>query len=168
MLFFVPYLQKKYILSSTVHAHKRGLDKYCEAFSAEGYTCVAFDYRHHGGSTGKPRGLISVSKQLEDYHSAIAYTRSLSQVDPERIGIFGSSFAGGHAIQVAAQDSRIKATISQCPFTHGLRSALKAGITVAPFIFARALRDWMWGSDDAPITISLVGNPGDGEFPFLN
>lgn len=110
--------------------------------------------------------MISVSKQLEDFHSAIEFTRSLSQVDPERIGIFGSSFGGGNVIQVASQDSRIKATISQCPFTHGLRSALKAGITVAPFIFARALRDWMWGSDDEPIMISLIGNPGEGEYSF--
>jgi cephalosporin-C deacetylase-like acetyl esterase len=140
-----------------------GLDKYCEAFSSVGYTCLAFDYRHHGGSTGKPRGLINVSKQLEDFHSAIAYIRSLSEVDAERVGIFGSSFGGGNVIQVASQDSRLKATISQCPFTSGFHSSLTTGVMATPFIVARALRDLMWGSDDEPITISLIGEPGSSE-----
>ena len=141
----------------------RGLDKYCEAFSSVGYTCLAFDYRHHGGSTGKPRGLINVSKQLEDFHSAIAYVRSLPEVDPERVGIFGTSFGGGNVIQVASQDPRIKATISQCPFTNGFRSSLALGLTVSPFVLARALQDWVWGSDDKPVTIKLAGDPGTGE-----
>lgn len=126
-----------------------------------GYTCLAFDYRNFGGSTGKPRGLISVPLQLEDFHAAIAYVRSLPEVDADSIAVMGSSFGGGNVIQVASQDPTIKATISQCPFTHGLRSGLKLGILPTPFILARALRDWFWSSTDNPVTISLVGNPGE-------
>lgn len=140
-----------------------GMDKYCEEFSRVGYTCLAFDYRNFGGSTGKPRGHINTTKQVEDFHAAIAYIRSLPQVAPERVGIFGSSFGGGNVIQVASQDPRLKATISQCPFTNGLLSTSKVGIAVAPFVAARALRDFMWGSNDDPVTISLIGEPGSGE-----
>lgn len=139
-----------------------GMDKYCEEFAQVGYTCLAFDYRNFGESTGKPRRLISPTLQVEDFHAAIAYIRSLSQVDPERVGIFGSSFGGGNVIVVASQDSRIKATISQCPFTNGFKSTSKIGLML-PFVAARALRDFIWHSDDDPVTISLTGPPGSGE-----
>ena len=61
-------------------------------------------------------------RQLEDWRNAITYARQLDGVDPDRIVLCGTSFAGGHAIRTAARDPRVAAVISQCPFTNGFAS----------------------------------------------
>lgn len=58
-------------------------------------------------------------KQVEDYRSAISYLQGEPGVDPDRIGIWGSSFAGGNVIVVAALDSRVKAVVGQVPAISG-------------------------------------------------
>jgi len=58
-------------------------------------------------------------KQVEDYRNAISYLQGEAGVDPERIGIWGSSFAGGNVIVVAALDSRVKAVVAQVPAISG-------------------------------------------------
>jgi dienelactone hydrolase len=139
------------------------LDAYSETFAAEGYTCVAFDYRCSGASTGKPEGLVDVEKQLEDWRVAIEYVRTLPNVDPTRIGIFGSSFGGGNVLRVAAQDPTIKAVISQCPFTDGFHSARTTGLWALPGLLFLGLRDYLFGTDDDPVWVPLTGPPGSGE-----
>lgn len=69
-----------------------GLQNYSQKFAEEGYLCLMFDYRHFGHSEGQPRQLLEISKQLEDWKSAVAYIRSRPDVDPEQVAIFGSSF----------------------------------------------------------------------------
>jgi dienelactone hydrolase len=144
-----------------------GLDRYSEVFSQAGYICLAFDYRYSGESSGKPRGLVDVSKQLQDWHSALDYIRSLPEVDPERVGIFGSSFGGGHVMQVGKNDTRVKAIISQCPFTNGLQSAMSAGISTAPFLMLLGIRDYLFGTDENPVRVALAAEPGGGELYLL-
>ncbi|MEK6406089.1 MAG: alpha/beta hydrolase [Acidobacteriota bacterium] len=61
-------------------------------------------------------------KQVEDYRNAISYLQGEAGVDPERIGIWGSSFAGGNVIVVAALDSRVKAVVGQVPAIGGKNS----------------------------------------------
>ena len=80
------------------------LDVYADTFNHMGYTCVVFDYRCTGGSGGLPRGLIDWHKQQEDWKSAIKYARQLEIVDPNQVGLFGTSFSGGHVIEIAATD----------------------------------------------------------------
>ena len=58
-------------------------------------------------------------KQVEDYRSALSYLQGEPGVDPDRIGIWGSSFAGGNVIVVAALDSRVKAIVGQVPAISG-------------------------------------------------
>jgi len=70
---------------------------------------MAFDYRYFGASGGEPRQLVSVAAQLEDYAAAIAFARTLPEVDPERIVVWGTSFSGGHAVAVAVADGRVAA-----------------------------------------------------------
>lgn len=170
------YSSEKYTASNPgpaiVLAHGLGgtkelqLDVYADKFNKLGYTCVVFDYRCSGASTGLPRGLVDFAKQQEDWHAALEYTRQLDNVDPERVGIFGTSFGGGHVIQVAAADKRIKAVISQCPFTDGIESSLTCGLTTIPKLMSLGIRDTLFGTDDKPITVPLVGHPGEGK-PFL-
>lgn len=54
-------------------------------------------------------------KQVEDYRSAISYLQGEPGVDPDRIGAWGSSFAGGNSVVVAALDARVKAVSVQVP-----------------------------------------------------
>jgi dienelactone hydrolase len=58
-------------------------------------------------------------KQVEDYRNAISYLQGEAGVDPDRIGIWGSSFAGGNSIVVAALDARVKAISIQVPAIAG-------------------------------------------------
>ncbi len=63
-------------------------------------------------------------KQVEDYRNAISYLQGEPGVDPDRIGIWGSSFAGGNVIVVAALDSRVKAIVGQVPAISGKNSGI--------------------------------------------
>ena len=63
-------------------------------------------------------------KQVEDYRNAISYLQGEPGVDPERIGIWGSSFAGGTVIVTAALDSRVKAIAAQVPAISGKTATL--------------------------------------------
>lgn len=167
------YSSKKYTSSNRgpaiVLGHGLGatkelkLDVYADKFNQMGYTAVVFDYRCNGGSTGLPRGLIDWNMQQADWHAALDYVRHLENVDPERVGIFGTSFGGGHVIQVGATDKRIKAVISQCPFTDGIRSALCCGFMALPRLLLLGIRDTLFGTDKDPVTVDLVGSPGQGE-----
>ncbi|MBY6365284.1 alpha/beta hydrolase [Rhodococcoides corynebacterioides] len=100
------------------------LDAYAERFTAAGYACLVFDYRHFGASGGEPRQLLDVDRQLADWAAAVRYARRLDGVDSARVVLWGSSFSGGHVVEAAARDGRIAAVVSQCPFTDGLASAL--------------------------------------------
>ncbi len=102
------------------------LSAFAERFQAKGYACLVFDYRHFGESEGEPRELLSLDRQREDWRAAVAFARSLSEVDTERVVVWGTSFGGGHAIVTAADDADIVAAIAQCPFTDGLASARQA------------------------------------------
>jgi len=92
-----------------------GLLPFAERFAAAGLDALAFDYRHFGASDGEPRQLLSVKRQLEDWAAAVAYARTLADVDPERIVLWGSSYSGGHVVAAAVADGRVAAVISQVP-----------------------------------------------------
>ena len=61
-------------------------------------------------------------KMVEDYRNAISYLQGEPGVDPDRIGVWGSSFAGGHSIMTAAVDARVKAVAIQIPSIAGKNS----------------------------------------------
>ena len=79
------------------------LDAYAERFSDAGYACLVFDYRNFGDSEGQPRQLLDVGMQLADWAAAVAYGRTIAGIDPGRIGLWGTSFGGGHVIATAAR-----------------------------------------------------------------
>lgn len=117
------------------------LDAYAERFVDAGYACVVFDYRHFGGSTGEPRQLLDIGRQIEDWKAALAWARSCRDVDGSRVVVWGSSFGGGHAIWMAAEDGNLAAAIAQCPFTDGLASLRTLNPVSAAKVVALALRD---------------------------
>jgi uncharacterized protein len=91
------------------------LDRFGEAFAAAGLVALAFDYRHYGGSEGEPRELLIPALQQEDYKNAITWLARHPLVDANRIGVWGTSFSGGHVLHLAAFDRRIKAAVAQVP-----------------------------------------------------
>ena len=105
------------------------LDRFAEAFAAAGLNVVVFDNRCFGASDGEPRQEIDPWAQIRDYRNAITYASTLPEVDPARIGIWGSSYSGAHVLVVAAIDRRVKAVVSQVPLISGhanLRALVRA------------------------------------------
>jgi dienelactone hydrolase len=117
------------------------LPAYAERFCAAGIGVLLFDYRHFGASGGEPRQLLDISRQHADFRSALAYARDLDWVDPERVGLFGSSFSGGHVLAVGAVDRRVAAIVSQCPFTDGLATLRALGLKTVMQATVAGLRD---------------------------
>jgi pimeloyl-ACP methyl ester carboxylesterase len=95
------------------------LDCYAEEFTKAGLACVVYDNRNFGASDGEPRLELDPWLQTRDYSDAITFAQTLDQADPERIGIWGSSYSGGHVLIVAATDSRVKCVVSQVPLIDG-------------------------------------------------
>jgi pimeloyl-ACP methyl ester carboxylesterase len=96
------------------------LAPYAERFAAAGMHVLLFDYRHFGASDGRPRQLVSVRRQLQDYAAAVEFARALAGVDPARVAVWGTSFSGGHALVTAARVTGVAAAICQCPMMDGL------------------------------------------------
>jgi fermentation-respiration switch protein FrsA (DUF1100 family) len=108
------------------------LDAFAEAFAAGGLNALVFDHRNFGASDGEPRQEIDPWAQIRDYRHAITYASSLSGVDADRIGVWGSSYSGGHVLVVAAIDRRVRAVVSQVPLISG--SANLQALVRADFI----------------------------------
>ena len=81
------------------------LGAFAERFAAAGFAALVFDHRGFGDSGGEP-DLFDPGAQLEDWRAAIAFARSLPEVDPSRVATFGSSMGGGNALAAAAEDPR--------------------------------------------------------------
>ena len=103
------------------------LGDYAKVFVEAGFVALTFDYRGYGGSEGTRRRLIPL-EQIDDIRNAISFFETLPQVNPDRIGLWGTSFGGGHAPYAAAIDSRIKAAVGQVGFGDGERFLLDTRI----------------------------------------
>jgi fermentation-respiration switch protein FrsA (DUF1100 family) len=101
------------------------LDRYAEVFADAGLGALVFDNRCLGASDGEPRQEVDPWLQVRDYRHAITYARTLPEVDRERIGVWGSSLSGGHALVVGAIDRRVKCVVSQVPVVSGYRNLLR-------------------------------------------
>ena len=99
------------------------LDRFAEAFAEAGIGAVVFDNRNFGASDGEPRQEIDPWRQIRDYRDAITWASGLSEVDAERIGIWGSSYSGAHVLVVGAIDRRVKCIVAQVPLISGHANA---------------------------------------------
>jgi fermentation-respiration switch protein FrsA (DUF1100 family) len=95
------------------------LDSFAEVFAGAGLNALVFDNRNFGASEGEPRQEIDPWAQVRDYRHAITYASTLDEVDAARIGVWGSSYSGGHVLVVGAIDRRVKAVVSQVPLVSG-------------------------------------------------
>lgn len=141
------------------------LNHFAERFRDAGLAVLVFDYRHFGTSDGEPRGLIDIKRQRDDYRAAITFARSIEGVDPDRIGLWGTSFSGGHVLTIAAEDPKIAAVICQNPYTDGPPTIIATMRASTPTVWLKLVAAYL---DDEfrkltgrpPRRVDLVGPPG--------
>ena len=85
---------------------------YAQTMAERGFLTIAFDPSYTGESGGEPRYVASPDINTEDFSAAVDYLSTRDDVDPERIGIIGICGWGGMAVNAAAIDTRIKATVA--------------------------------------------------------
>ena len=97
---------------------------YQDVFAEAGIATLIYDHRNCGESDGLPRQELDPILQQRGYHDAITFLIDHSDVDAERIGIWGTSYSGGHVLGVASSDRRVKAVVSQAMTISGHRNLL--------------------------------------------
>ena len=141
------------------------LDAFAERFAEAGLACLVFDYRHFGASAGQPRQVIDIAHQREDWRSALRYARSLPTVDARAIGAWGTSFGGGHVLELAARDTGIHAAVLHLPLVDALATGKHEGIVATAKLAWCGLRDLGHAAlRRKPYLIPVVGPPGSVAF----
>lgn len=112
--------------------------QYAAFFASGGFAVLAYDNIYFGESTGLPRQEVDPVLQRRGYRDAITFVSLRDEVDESRIGIFGTSYAGGHVLEVSAHDRRVKCVVSQIPaisgqeaFRRAIRPDLRPGVLAA-------------------------------------
>jgi dienelactone hydrolase len=138
------------------------LDAYAARFAQAGYAALVFDYRHWGASEGEPRRLLDIRRQHADWRAAVAYARSLDGIDTTRVVGWGSSFGGGHVLDLAAHDHELAAAIVQVPHVTGPASAFAQHPKLLTRLIVAAVRDqvgsWLGAQ---PYRVQSIGRPGE-------
>lgn len=98
---------------------------FCDSFVQAGFAVMTFDYPTWGDSQGLPRNSINPWQRVRDTDAALAHLKNQAQVDQRRIILWGTSFGGGHVVELAAEHPELLGAISQVPMLDG-RAALAA------------------------------------------
>ncbi|MBF6351886.1 alpha/beta fold hydrolase [Nocardia flavorosea] len=98
---------------------KEWVAPFAEVFRAAGLACLVYDHPGFGTSDGAPRFEVDPTAQIEGYRDAVTFAQTLDGIDPDRIAVWGTSYAGAHVLVVAATDRRVRAAVSQVPLTAG-------------------------------------------------
>lgn len=156
------------VMGHGASATKRlGLPRYAAKFTACGMAVLAFDYRGWGASEGQPRQVIDAKAQCDDYHAAIRYARAYPGIDPERIAVWGTSFSGGHVLNVAADDPQVAAVVSQVPMIDARQRGRSVRRWLSLERLVRLVRITVAAVRDVrrahrgrpPLLVPVVGNP---------
>lgn len=104
--------------------------RYAQAMAERGFVTVAFDPSFTGESSGEPRNIASPDLNTEDFSAAVDFLTTLPEVDSEKIGIIGICGWGGMALNAAAIDTRIKATVTSTMYN--MSEQMRNGYQFAP------------------------------------
>jgi uncharacterized protein len=104
---------------------EHGLERFARAFADAGFVTLVHDHRNFGASDGAIRHDIDPWRQIADWRRAISFLESQPEVDATRVGVWGTSYAGGHVLVLGATDRRIKAVVSQVPTISGYEQGLR-------------------------------------------
>ncbi|TML95530.1 MAG: alpha/beta hydrolase [Actinobacteria bacterium] len=106
-------------------AKEHGIERFAQAFADDGFVVLLHDHRNFGASDGDPRHDVDPWRQIADWRGAISFLESRPEVDAERIGVWGTSYAGGHAIVLGATDPRLRCVVAQVPTISGFEQGLR-------------------------------------------
>jgi cephalosporin-C deacetylase-like acetyl esterase len=104
---------------------EHGLERFARAFADAGFVVLVHDHRGFGASGGGPRQDVDPWRQIADWRRAISFLESRPEVDSGRIGLWGTSYAGGHAIVLGASDRRLRCVVAQVPTISGHEQGLR-------------------------------------------
>jgi uncharacterized protein len=104
---------------------EHGLERFARHFADAGFVVLVHDHRGFGSSDGAPRFDVDPWVQIADWRRAISFLEDHPAVDPDRIGVWGTSYAGGHAIVLGATDRRLRAVVAQVPTISGYQQSLR-------------------------------------------
>lgn len=144
------------------------LPDYSKRFVEAGYVALTFDYRGFGGSEGS-RGRIIPLEQIDDIRNAITFLEAQPEVDPKRIGLWGTSFGGFHVPYAAAVDRRVKAGVGQVGHGDGERFLLDIRSEAEQQALHRLLEEdrrsrVLTGKGSAGDTATILASPQTREF----
>jgi uncharacterized protein len=103
----------------------QALDRFAEVLAADGLAVLVFDQRNFGRSGGHLRGEVDPRQQLDDLREVLTWATLQPRFDARRIGLWGSSYSGGHALQLAAWDRRVRCLVAQVPTISGQHNFLR-------------------------------------------
>src|SRR5258708_1872532 len=103
-----------------------GLPQYAERFADAGFAVLLFDFRNLGESEGTPREQVFAEDQQEAPPTPTRGLNRHPQIAPKRIGVGVFSFSGGHVLQIAPFDRRIKCVVAQVPAVSGFLAAQRS------------------------------------------
>jgi fermentation-respiration switch protein FrsA (DUF1100 family) len=128
---------------------EHGIERFAQAFAESGFVVLLHDHRSFGASDGEPRQDVDPWRQIADWRRAISFLESLDVVDAKRIGLWGTSYAGGHAIVLGATDRRLRCVVAQVPtisgYEQGLRRIPPEGVAAVEEAFAEDERGQLRG-----------------------
>jgi cephalosporin-C deacetylase-like acetyl esterase len=104
---------------------EHGIEPFARVFADAGFVVLVHDHRSFGASDGEPRQDVDAWRQIADWRRAISFLESRPEVDAQRIGLWGTSYAGGHAIVLGATDRRLRCVVAQVPTISGYEQGLR-------------------------------------------
>jgi uncharacterized protein len=135
-----------------------GLDRFAESFAAAGIAVLVYDHRGLGASDGEPRQVIDPYAQARGYRAAVDWLTARPEVDPDRVGIWGSSFSGGVVLVTAAVDRRVRAVVANVPLAGFPGNDYSdAAANAAAFAALRAALDDPAGPGTAAASVEPAG-----------
>ncbi|HHP8025678.1 alpha/beta hydrolase [Acinetobacter baumannii] len=145
--FYIPKTNNKSTVIIMAHGfaglRQFKLIQYAQRFAQAGYAVILFDYRYWGGSTGKPREMISINSQLEDWKTMIQYASTCKFIDNRRIVLWGTSLSGGYALSLASELKNIQAIMVQIPYVDGAETAKLYPLQRYPQALKLSSQDYM-------------------------
>ncbi len=136
---------------------------FAAAWAAQGHAVLVYDPPHFGASEGQPRHEMDPWRQVRAARDALDWLQRQPGIDGKRLGVWGGSLGGGHAIVLAAIDRRVRAVVALTPPAGTLGQVNSPQLEVYQrlqplFAADRAAR----ARGDAPLTIPVVGGaPGE-------
>ncbi len=130
-------------------------------FSKEGYAVLLFDYPNFGESSISVKGEVDPWQQIQAYRDGISYVESRNDLDADRIGIWGGSYSGGHAIVVSALDKRVKCMVAMTPFISGSYYVNNLQTATKTFLFRQFYADRLSRiKGEKPVVIPVATKDG--------